>query len=187
MKSVFFAWFLFCCTSFAQTAVPGGVLEQWEVQALLKNLEMQAKHLDPVIQQVTPEQWVQKGAPDTYISQTSHSQADLKYLIASSDALLKQPDRLTLALDTYFRMLALEKILGPVMEGARKYQSPELATQIQNILNENGANRDKLRQYVQDLASEKEQEFTVADREAQRCRGMLMSQPATTSQKKRTN
>jgi hypothetical protein len=65
------------------------------------------------------------------------------------------------------------------MDGVRKYQSPELAEQMQTIVSENGTNRDQLRQYMQDLAAQKEQEFKVADTEAQRCRGMLFQPPAT--------
>jgi hypothetical protein len=52
---------------------------------------------------------------------------------------------------------------------------------------ENSANRDKLRQYITDLAAAKEQEFDVADKEAQRCRGMLTKQtPAKPAVKKKT-
>jgi hypothetical protein len=53
---------------------------------------------------------------------------------------------------------------------------------------ENSANRDKLRQYITDLAATKEQEFEVADREAQRCRGTLNkpAPPKPTAAKKKT-
>ena len=48
---------------------------------------------------------------------------------------------------------------------------------------ENSTNRDRLRQYLQDLATQKEEEFQVADREAQRCRAALLKQPAPTTKK----
>jgi hypothetical protein len=44
------------------------------------------------------------------------------------------------------------------------------------VLGENSTNRDRLRQYITDLAANKEQEFQIADKEAQRCRGMLGKQ-----------
>jgi hypothetical protein len=46
------------------------------------------------------------------------------------------------------------------------------------VLGENSANRDKLRQYVTDLAATQEQEFEIVDKEAQRCRGALGQQAA---------
>ena len=62
-----------------------------------------------------------------------------------------------------------------LVEGARKHQSPALADQMQTVISENSTNRDQLRQYMQDLAAQKEQEFKIADSEAQRCRGAWSS------------
>ena len=42
---------------------------------------------------------------------------------------------------------------------------------------ENGANRERFRQYLVTLAAEREQRLEVMDREAQRCRGILARQP----------
>lgn len=187
MKHFCITWLAFCSVALAQNTAPQGVLQQWEVQQLLQDLETQAKHLGPVIDQVKPEDWVAKGASETYLAQTKNSKAELKYLLGASDALIKQPERLTLALDAYFRMLSLERTLRPVLEGVRSYQGAALANQIQDVINENSNNRDKLRQYVQDLAVQKEAEFAVADREAQRCRGVLAKQPAAPAPQKRKN
>ena len=176
-----FAWI--AASALAQTP-PAGVLQEWEVQKLLQNLETQTKNLPVVIEQVKPETWVAQGAPDTYVAQWKDGQAELKYLLRSSEELIKQPERLTVALETYFRMQALNTTLGSLIEGVRKYQNPALADLVQGVVNENSANRDKLRQYIQDLAAQKEQEFLVADREAQRCRATLLRQPAATPKRK---
>jgi hypothetical protein len=162
----------------AQSASAGGVASEWDVRKLLDSLDLQAQHVKPIIDQVKPEAWVAKGAPKAYVTQWTTAQAELKYLLSSSDALSKQPERLTLALDTYFRMQALEATLSSVTEGIRKYQNPALADLMQAVVSENSSNADKLRQYVQDLATQKEEEFKIADREAQRCRESLMKQPA---------
>jgi hypothetical protein len=161
----------------AQSAPAGGVASEWDVRKLLDSLDLQAQHVKPIIDQVKPEAWVAKGAPKAYVTQWTTAQAELKYLLSSSDALSKQPERLTLALDTYFRMQALESTLSSVTEGIRKYQNPALADLMQSVVSENSSNADKLRQYVQDLATQKEEEFQIADREAQRCRESLMKQP----------
>jgi hypothetical protein len=161
-----------------QSAQPSGVSSEWDVRKLLDSLDLEAQHLKPIIDQVKPEGWVDKGAPSTYIAQWKSAEAELRSMLSSSAALSKQPERLTLALDTYFRMQAMETTVGSVVEGVRKYQNPALASLIQGALGENNANRDRLRQYVQDLAAQKEQELQVADREAQRCRDTLVRQPS---------
>ena len=144
---------------------------------MLEALTLQMQHLKSVIERVKPEGWVANGAPQTYVSQWKTSQTELNYLLGSIDALAKQPERLPLALDAYFRMQAMESTFGSVIEGIRKYQNPAIADLLQGVANENSTNRDKLRQFLQDLAVQKEQEFQVADKEAQRCRSVMMNQP----------
>ena len=177
--------FSFLMAGAASSQTQSGVLSQWEVRRLLQNLDEQAKHLAPVMEQIQPASWLSQGAPPAYLDQWVHTKADLQYLLDDSAALQKKPERLSLALDTYFRMVALESILGSVLEGVRKYQDPGVAKRVQEVINENGANRDSLRQYVQDLAVQKEQEFAVADQEAQRCRGLLMRDANNAAKKKR--
>ena len=167
-----------CSVVSAQSPSAGGVASEWDVRKLLESLDLQAQHVKPIIDQVKPQTWIAKGAPQAYVTQWNSAQAELKYLLSSSEALSKQPERLTVALDTYFRMQALESTLSSVTEGIRKYQNPALADLMQSVVAENSSNADKLRQYVQDLATQKEQEFQIADREAQRCRETLMRQPA---------
>lgn len=165
--------------AFGQTAQPSGVSSEWDIRKMLESLDLEAQHLKPVIDQVKPESWVAKGASGTYIAQWKNAQTEVRYLLSSSEALSRQPERLTLVLDTYFRMQAMESTVGSVVEGVRKYQNPALANLMQGVLGENNANRDRMRQYVQDLAAQKEQELQVANREAQRCRDTLVRQPAS--------
>jgi uncharacterized membrane protein len=77
----------------------------------------------------------------------------------------------------------VETTLGSLTEGVRTYQNPALASIMQSVIAENSNNRDRLRQYLQDLATQKEEEFKVADREAQRCRAALLQQPAPKTKK----
>jgi uncharacterized membrane protein len=150
---------------------------------MIDALTTQAKHMKPLIDQVQPSGWVAKGASETYVAQWNTAQAQLKYVVASSEAFSRQPERLALGMDVYFRMESVNSTLGSLTEGVRKYQNPALASIMESVVAENGTNRDRLRQYLQDLATQKEQEFQVADREAQRCRAALLSQPASTTKK----
>jgi len=156
----------------------GGLPSEWDARKLIDALSAQAQHLKPIIDQVQPAAWVSKGASQSYVAQWSTAEAQLKYLISSSDAFSRDPERLPIGLDMYFRMEAVESRLGSLTEGVRKYQNPALAQIMQSVIAENSTNRDRLRQYLTDLATQKEEEFQVADREAQRCRAALLRQPA---------
>lgn len=162
-----------------------GVSTEWDARKMLQALTLQTQHFKSVIARVTPEGWVAKGAPQTYVTQWTTAQTEMNYLLGSIDALARQPERLPLALDAYFRMQAMESTFGSVIEGIRKYQNPAIADLLQGVVNENSANRDKLRQFLTDLATQKEQEFQVVDKEAQRCRGVLMKQPAGSATRER--
>ncbi|HTC86832.1 MAG TPA: hypothetical protein VK686_00970 [Bryobacteraceae bacterium] len=166
-----------------QPAADQGVASEWDARKLIDALSTQAQHLKPVIDQVQPADWASKGASETYAAQWNSVQAQLKYLISVSEAFSRQPERLPLGLETYFRMQAVESTLGSLTEGVRKYQNPALASIMQAVIAENSTNRDRLRKYLQDLATQKEEEFQVADREAQRCRAALLKQPAPKSKK----
>jgi hypothetical protein len=171
---------LFSAVFFALLAhgqAPQTVSAEWDISQTLDGLSTQAKRLKPILDQLTPPQWVAKGAPETYLSQWRGAQDELGYLVNAVKALEKQPDRLTVALDTYFRVQSLEARLNSLVDGVRKYQNPAVGDLLVGVLGENAANRDKLRQYLTDLAANKEQEFQVVDKEAQRCRGVVNRTP----------
>jgi len=159
-----------------------GVSADWDVTKSVAALSAQAARLKPILDQLTPQEWVAKGAPQTYVQQWKSAGDELGYLVTSAKALEKQPERLTLALDTYFRLQALESRLSSLADGVRNYQNPAVGDLMLGVLAENSSNRDNLRQYITDLAAQKEQEFQVVDKEAQRCRGILTRQPAPKKQ-----
>jgi hypothetical protein len=169
----------FILPAFAQTspAAPNaGVATPWDTAPMVAALATQAARLKPILDQLTPKEWVAKGAPDAYLAQWKGAEDELVFLRDSATALEKQPEKLTLALDTYFRLQSLELRLNSLVEGVRNYQNPAVGDLLVGVAAENSANRDKLRQYITDLAASKEQEFEVADKEAQRCRGVLTKQ-----------
>ena len=168
----------------AQSPSASGVSADWDVSKSVAALSAQAARLKPILDQLTPQQWVAKGAPEAYVQQWRAAQNELGYLVDSAKSLEKQPERLTLALDTYFRLQALETQLHSLADGVRNYQNPAVGDLLVGVLEENSSNRDNLRQYITDLAAQKEQEFQTVDKEAQRCRGILSRQP---TQKKQNN
>ena len=166
-------------------AQQAGVPTEWEVQKLVEGVAAQSGRVLPLIEQIHPKQWVAAGASDTYVQQWDSAHTQASSLKLSSENLVREPARLTAALDTYFRLQNLETVLISLIDGVRKYQNPALADLLRSVLSENSSSRQQLRQYLTDLASIKEQEFKVMDQEAQRCREMISRQPMTTPAKKK--
>jgi hypothetical protein len=167
---------LFCVAMPALTRAQG-ISEPWDVSRAAKDLSAQAERLKPLLDQLTPEQWQAKGAPAAYVTQRRNAEDELGYMVRAAANLSRQPEMLTVALETYFRLQAVESQVTSLVEGVRRYQNPAVGDLIVSVLGANSANRDQLRQYITDLAQTRDQEFQIADKEAQRCRGQLMRQP----------
>jgi hypothetical protein len=142
----------------------------------MSSLVADVRRLEPLLRQVKPAEWVEKGAPTAYVRQLQSAQNSLQNLIVSTNSLAQDPNHLSVALDTFFRMEKMELLLGSLKEGVRKYQSGDIADQFTVLLVSNSVHKDRLRQHVTDLAAAREQEFKVVDEEAQRCRGTLSRQ-----------
>ena len=88
------------------------------------------------------------SSSDQPVTQWTSAQNELKNLQVSIENLNKQPERMPLALEAYFRMQSIEATLGSVFEGMRRYQNPAIADLLQSVVNENSTNRDRLKQYM---------------------------------------
>ncbi len=162
-----------------------GVPPEWEVRKDMASLVDQTSRLKPLLDAVKPEQWAGEGAPQAYVAQWKSIMAESNYLAGSAKELAAEPERLTLALETYLRLQSLNAQLDSLNEGIRKYQNPALADLIQSAMTDGAAGREKLRQYIVQLATMKEEQLKVANAEAQRCRGILLKQPPPQSQGKK--
>ena len=163
----------FCLSVFGQDAA-------WENSPHAAELSAQADRLKPLLDQLKPEEWIAKGAPDTYVKQLQGAQLELAELAALARKLDQQPQKLTIALDTYFRIQALEWRFESLIAVVNKYQSQAVGDQILSVLRGNSANRDGLRMYITELAARKEQEFTIVNEDAQSCRTQLSQIPTAT-------
>jgi hypothetical protein len=154
------------------------VPEPWDVAVAAQNMAAQAARLQPLLDQVHPADWDAGPATATYIRQFQSAQDEVRYLLGAAQNLGRQPDKLSVALETYFRLQSVENQVESVADGVKRYQNQALGELMISVMAANGANRDQLRQYISDLALAHEQEFKVADSEAQRCRVILLRQPA---------
>src|SRR5579884_3062789 len=106
------------------TPAASGVMSEWDVRTLPAAIESQTKQLGPAIDRMRPDMWATNGAPQAYAVQFKSAKNEAQYLVGSAQALTKEPERLTLALDTLFRMQALDRTLGSLVDAVRKYQNP---------------------------------------------------------------
>ncbi len=163
---------------------PSGLENPWDVLTILANLGKDTDQLKPVIDNLKPQQWHdQKGASSTYILQWQTAQRQLNDISATNKLLAQKTDSLPLALDDYFRLEALDVTTRSLEEGTRKYGDRAAADRLSQLIARNFNNRERLRDYLRDLATSTEQNFKIADDEAQRCRGMISKQPPAASKR----
>jgi hypothetical protein len=101
------------------------------------------------------------------------------------NAMAQHPAHLTEAMKALFRLQGTQRLLDSLMGGARKYQNPALADLIESVASENTADIDKVQKYLVQTAEDQEQQFTIVDHEAQRCRASLSRQPAPAARSSR--
>jgi hypothetical protein len=153
-----------------------GMQNAWDIHKTLSALALLADRLAPVLDQIHPESW--NGAPEGYMAQATTCRNELRAMAAESRKLDQNPEKLTDALQLLFRIRAAETVLTSFGDGLRKYANPPMADMLNAAIAENAGNKDRLQQYILELATAREQEFHVADQEAQRCRSTLSRQPS---------
>ena len=166
-----------CAQTPARPAVPSGLEPAWDISALLLEMSGQAARLLPALDQVDAQAWVERGASETYLAQLQSSKDQARALSDGARALARNPEKLAATLELFLRIEGLETMLRSLEEGIRKYQAPNLAGTIAGLAAAGGANRERLRVYMVNLAAERDQQWELMDREAQRCRALL-TQPS---------
>lgn len=152
---------------FAQQA---SLITDFDAAQLANTIAAQTEKLAPMIEQIHTADWVAKGAAPTYNQLREGALAQNKAIVAGMRQLADHPQKLSEGLTALFHIQSLEMELVSLDPGLRKYQNAALADLLSSMLAEGNRNRDRFRQYVVDLAAQKEQQFEVADKEAQRCR-----------------
>jgi hypothetical protein len=172
-----------------QAAPPiAGLETPWDARKIVAQLAQDDDKLRPILQKINPQRWYdEKGAPSTYIVQWQTAQQQLRDVDVTTQLLQQKVDSLSAALDVYFRLEALQSTARALDEGVQRYGDRATADQLTQFIAQNFTTRERFRDYIKDLASNTEQNFKIADEEAQRCRGMISQeapQPAKKSRKK---
>jgi hypothetical protein len=170
------------------TPAPVGLESPWDLRKMLAALVQDNEQLKTLIAQLNPQQWYeQKGAASTYVLQWTTAQRQANDVVIACRLVSQNTESLSLGLDAYFRLEALETSARSLDEGAHKYGDRATADKLSTLIAQNFSNRERFRDYLRDLASSKEQDFKIADQEAQRCRGIISKEPpaASSSRSKR--
>src|SRR5579875_337528 len=159
--------------------VPAAGLETpWDVRTIVDHIVTDTQQLRPVLARMNPQQWYdKKGAPSTYIVQWQTAQRQLNDVLYTAGQLSQKTESLSLALDVYFRLEALQVTTRSLDEGAEHYADRATADQLSALVAHNFNNRERFRDYIRDLAASTEQNFKIADEEAQRCRAIISKEP----------
>jgi hypothetical protein len=160
---------------------PQGLQAPWDIRQMLSELNAQNAQLKPLLQQMHPQQWLDNGAPPAYASQYMDAQSRMDDQIRAVTNLSQKTESLSAGLDTYFRMEAFEIVARSLVECIQKYGEKNVAQRLSTLIAQEFTNRQKFREYLHDLSTEREQEFKIADAEAQRCRGMISQEPPSPS------
>ncbi len=190
MKAVLSATLILCAQlSSAQQKTPAtpfaGLETPWSVGKIVADLQKDSAQLQPLLQEIRPQQWSErKGAPTTYIVQWQSAQQQLNDVMTVIKSFAQKTESLPEALDVYFRLEALEVTERSLAEGAEKYDTRAISDQLNKLIAHNFDSRQRLRDYLRDLATTTEQNFKIADSEAQRCRGMISKEAPVSSKGK---
>src|SRR5579872_2790432 len=80
-------------TAHAQASVSA----PWDIKDTLAALSAQTARLKPVLDQLTPQEWVTRGAPEAYVAQWQSAQRGLGDVETAAATLQKQPEKLSAA------------------------------------------------------------------------------------------
>jgi hypothetical protein len=151
-----------------------------QLKSLFQQIGSRAARLQPMVEGIHAAEWVIKGAPDAYVAQQKSTLEQLAAVQADMSALAQHPEQMTDTMKALFRVQALHRLLGTLLGGVRRYQNPAVADLIDSVAAEDQSDLDRVEQHLVDLATLTEQQLQVMDAEAQRCRGILLKQPAPT-------
>lgn len=147
-----------------------GLLPDWELKPKLEEVIRQTQRFTPLVEKLTPEEWQKEGAPASYVDQRKSLLTEILYLEQTTRALMRRPDRMTLALEAFTRLQTIESRVVSLSAAVRRYQNPAIADLLDGLMSETAASREVVRQYAWELVAEREQEMSVLEKEAQRCR-----------------
>lgn len=101
-----------------------GAAAEWNTRESIQAMAKRLAEVKPILDQLKPQEWVNKGAPDAYIQQLASTHEELRGVEWALENLASKPEKLGFALDAYFRVQSFRLKVSSVAEGVRRYQNP---------------------------------------------------------------
>ena len=161
----------------AALAQQEGMIPRWQVEELSQGVVQNMETARKVVAQLRPREWVQDGAPEAYIDQHQTLLKEMEQVSLAAQALARDPERLTYAMDTFLWLDRTDALMGSIAAGARQYYNAAVAELLDSARNRNSDGIATVKQYLRQLAEHVEGSMRVAHREAQRCREAIVSEP----------
>ena len=174
-------WLSFPALLCAQSQVSVGLPPDWDAGVIIGEMGSHASRLLPTLNKIDAKAWVAQGASETYAAQLQSAKDQAMAIATDAKALSHNPEKLSACLEFFFRIQGLEQMVDSLDPAIRKYQNPGLADELAAQSAESGTNRNRFQTYVVMLAAQREQECAVMDKEAQRCRSIVATQPPPAS------
>lgn len=155
-------------------AEAGGAAAEWNTRESIEAMGKRLGEVKPILDQLRPQEWVSKGAPEAYVQQLESTFVELTGVDWALTNLASKPEKLGFALDAYFRVQSFRLKVNSIAEAVRRYQNPAVAELMEAYLTESAGSMIQLQAYLKDLTDLKEAELDVMAQEAQRCRVQQM-------------
>jgi hypothetical protein len=162
---------LLCLPAAAQ-----GMLPRWEVEAMAKSLEEYVAGLQQLLEQVRPKEWAEKGASVGYVEQYDQLRTEISNVSLSAQNLGRNPEKISIVVDTFLWLDRSGSMLQSITDGVERYQNAALASLLRSAIARGQGAQEKLKEYMRDLAVDREAQLEIANGEAQRCRENLFKQ-----------
>ncbi len=154
-----------------------GMLPIWEIREMTEDIVKNIATGRKVLAELRPAEWIQDGAPEAYVEQLETLRADLESTVLAAQALGREPQRLSYAVDTFLWLERSDSLLDSIADGVRKYSNGAVADLLDSARGRNAGNIGTLKGYMRQLAVELETSMNIAHNEAQRCRAAVAGQP----------
>ena len=155
-----------------------GMLPRWQVEDLAAELVQNVETATKVVIALKPREWIQDGAPASYVEQHATLLEEMAQVKLSVQALGREPERLSYAVETFLWLDRTDALLASLAGGVRRYYNGAVADLLDSARNRNTDGIATIKGYLRQLAVHVEQSMKVAHAEAQRCRSQVATQPA---------
>ncbi len=161
-----------------------GVPTEWEARKKIDVLSSSVADVEAALGKLDVDRWRKALAPDAYLEQLESAKRQLASSKAALSELRESPEKLSTAFEIFLRFEALDFMLNSVREAARKYEDAAAADDFEAKIGASLGARDQFRTYLLDLAKERDAQYAVLLKEAQRCRTEVNAPPAAPVRKK---